>query len=94
MATPPRHRNRIKRLREAQENMSRAELASRLESTYGDNAGEPISERTIARWESTGRIPADRAIELAAIFGVSMDHLLGIDHVPGDGNGDGERAAA
>ena len=93
MATTPRQ-NRLKRLREAQDNMSRAELATRLESTYGDNAGEPISERTIARWESTGRIPSDRAIELAAIFGVSMDHLLGVDHVPGNGNDNGERAAA
>ena len=94
MATTPRQ-NRLKRLREAQENMSRAELATRLESTYGDNAGDPISERTIARWESTGRIPSDRAIELAAIFGVSMDHLMGVDHVPDDdGNDDGERLAA
>ena len=93
---PGRHLppNRLEQLRIAQ-GLSRKELAEQVAmSTYAPRRGQPISERTIRRWENGETpIPVDRLPELAVIFGCSIEHLMGWDR-PDGGNGEGTRAAA
>lgn len=72
--------NRLRRLREA-DGLSRAELATRVSSPYGNR--RRVHERTIDRWER-GTIPERHWHELATIFGVSVAYLLGLDRGPTD----------
>lgn len=78
--------NRIREAREAA-GISRAELAAKISSTYGGRKGEPVSERTVYRWEiGETQIPEKQWARLAEVLRVSASHLLGLDRID-EGNG-------
>lgn len=46
------------------------------------DAGRSTSMSTYVRWESTGSIRLDDAVAVAALFGVTLNQLAGIDEMP------------
>lgn len=59
---------RIRELR-LQANMQRKTLARELD----------VDSSTVYRWETTGDVPLKKALVLATMFGVSVEHLMGVE---------------
>jgi transcriptional regulator with XRE-family HTH domain len=77
-------KNRVQELRKAN-GISRPGLADRM----------GVSEATVRVWETgRGGIPIQKAARLSDLFGVSLEHLLGLDRCQGScEQHDGEECA-